>query len=231
MNNPEQIYKQWNRWFDIVGYEVTQLAHVDDVFWQIQAIIRANDTINKAGVFQDWLGYTYVQTVTTSLRRLVDSRKDTISLTKLLNDFRKHATILTRDRYVSLHSETTRRFADDWFNDLAGAELNHIPMARIQDLSKQLDDAFQDIKQYANDFVTHKAVKSTSVPLTFNDVREALVEAFSVYSWCSKVLRSSMPTSAVPVIQYDWLEAFRVPWLPDPKEVPDYKHLDDLMKK
>ena len=45
-------------------------AHVDDVFWQVQAIFRANEALAvDGGTLQDWLGHLYVDSVAIALRR------------------------------------------------------------------------------------------------------------------------------------------------------------------
>ncbi len=222
--------ESWRAWLDIVGNEITHLAHVDDVFWQVQAIVGANPSINKGDIFQEWLGTTYVSTLSVGLRRLVDRTKGTVSLVRVLDDMKRHASQLTKRRYLKIHEGHMRRLAEDWFKDLAGGDHDRIPKKRIQELIDTLNEAFVAVRQYANQHVAHRSEAPTNPPVRFADVRDALVQAFKTYRWCQRVLWSSMPTSPVPVIQTNWLSVFTEPWLNDTKDIPNYRHLDEMLK-
>ena len=67
-----------------VSDEVTSVAHIDGIFWQVQAIIATNSLINESDAFQKWLGDTYVDSVVTRIRRLADNDQRVVSLWRLL---------------------------------------------------------------------------------------------------------------------------------------------------
>jgi hypothetical protein len=73
---------------DQVVQELTFAAHIDDVYWQVNAIIQANPEINRPNVFLDWLVFTYVDSIIVRLRRLAGRGKNTVSLWRLLENMK-----------------------------------------------------------------------------------------------------------------------------------------------
>jgi len=177
-----------------------------------------------------WMGCTYTDTIVMGLRRLVDTRRDVVSLSRLLMDMARHCTALTRTHYVALHDATFQAEAHAWFTELAGADLDHVPSARVTELDKRLRAACRDVSRFASEQVAHRAYRAKVSP-KFDDVRTALVEAFLVYHWCSRLLKSVVQDQLVPVIQEDWLRVFTVPWMPPECGVPEYRHLDDIVRR
>ncbi len=219
------------RWIDhlaVVDSEIRSLAHMDNVFWQMQAILNSNADIPEKTIFLNWIGTTYVSTVSSGLRRLVDKRRGVVSLTRLLSDMAQHCRLLTLERYVALHEDFLQDDARDWFIELAGGEGEHVSKSRIVELADRLDRAFERVNEYTNTRVAHRSQQDPGV-VTYGEARRALVEAYLVFHWCSRVLRSVVTDTPVPMIVNDWLSAFRVPWIPEGSAVPEYRHLDAVV--
>ncbi len=231
MTGTSKQITEWSEWLEDIWNELLHLAWVDDVFWQVQAIIGSNESINKMERFQRWIAHTYTQTSLSGLRRLIDRTKNTKSLAKLLDSMQSNADLLTRERYLRLHDSEIRHFANDWFDELAGGSHDHIPKSRVKSISDNLVNALEEVSQYANDYIAHSTKVKKSEAIMFHDVRLAIVELFRVYKWCSRVLDSTVPSSPVAVPQSEWLKYFRTPWLQDPDEVPVYEHIDKLIEK
>lgn len=88
--------------------QVTHLAHLDDVFWQLQAIMRENQRLREEGdsIFVEWMVSTYVPTMLVGIRRLVDGTKGTVSFKRLLTEMESHGPkVLTRDRFLGLYPD------------------------------------------------------------------------------------------------------------------------------
>ena len=67
--------------------------------------------------------------------------------------------------------------------------------------------------------------------ITYSEVREFLVDAFLVYNWSDLVVTCKTSATPVPTIQSSWFKVFQVPWLAYGTPLPEYKHLDELIKK
>ena len=230
MNLRNDPFARWNDLAEQLWTEIQHLAHMDDVFWQIQAIISANADVNKAEVFQDWIGYSYVYTMAVGLRRLVDRTKGTVSLVRLLEDLKRNCTLLTRERYISLSEELFfREHAMQWWDELTGGGQGHVTRARINEMLKELKGASSAGERYANDYVTHHAECTHPNPPSFKEVRQALAVAARTCRWCIRLLRADDVGSPVPVLISDWLKSLSVPWLRDRHNVTIYDRLDKYL--
>lgn len=213
-----------------VANDLVEAAHIDDVFWQVQAIIRDNPAINKGDAFQQWIASTYVDSISSRLRRLIDRRKNSISLWRILESLKALSTSLTRERYIEICAGPAQRLADGWFNSIAGKDADHVCRARIIEKQRLLVDVTSVIKQYTDTHVAHHS-RVLSEPPTFVQVRESLVGVFQVFHWCSALLKSANWISPVPSILPNWTAVFREPWLRPELPVPEYVHLDELIRE
>lgn len=208
------------------------LAHIDDVFWQVQAILHSNTGSSADGaVFQDWMAYCYADSMAVGLRRLVDSDERTFSLYRLLQEIKARAGDFTRQWYVESHPMDMRRKADRWFSELVGGAADRLSRAIVETKQKDLADSFQIVKGFVDQFVAHTDIHPTAQPATFSDIRQAVVSAFGVLQWSGRIIDSTTVISPVPVIQANWLRVFRTPWLSPGQKPPAYEHLTDLLKK
>jgi len=208
---------------------VTHVAHVDDVFWQVEAIIEQNPALHGDDVFRNWLGYCYTDSIVIGMRRLVDKRRDVASLVRALQKVKTHASDFRRDWFVGMSSEFLRAEAHGWFTEIVGGQHPRLPPERVQEWLDYLTTTAQQVEQFANDHVAHVALHAIGAPPTFRDVRSALVAAFRTLQWLIRLTSGAVLMTVVPVIPSNWLQPLRVAWLAD-QVAPAYEHLDDLVK-
>lgn len=212
-----------------VAHDLTTAAHIDDVFWQVQAIIGANSAINTSDIFQDWIADTYVDSIVVRLRRLIDRRDDSVSLYRLLEAMKPAASWFTRIRFVDQWPEGARDVAHKRFDLIAGTGESQLAPAVLAAKQDELRVALRCVQRYANKNVTHTAVVPLAAVTSYSEVRESLAAAFRIFNWCSLVLNNSTYVTAVPVPQSNWLSVFETPWRVPGTPVPPYRHLDDLV--
>jgi hypothetical protein len=211
---------------------VYRLAHVDDVFWQVQAILKANKDFEPDGaVFQNWMASCYADSIAVGLRRLVDADKRTRSLFRILEKMKPHAHEFSRSWYVGRHTDELQRMAHAGFSDLVGGEIDALTEDIIARQQETLKASLKVVSDYTDQFVAHSDMKPVARVPTFVEVREAIVDAFDVIRWLGLLIDSSAILSPVPVIQTNWLRNFQVPWLTPEQKIPAYDHLDDLVKQ
>jgi hypothetical protein len=212
----------------LVSAEVTTAAHIDDVFWQVQAIIAANPAVNTADMFQGWLGDTYVDSVVIRIRRLVDRERNVVSLWRLLEQIRKEHTRFTRVWFKGLWSLDFQDVAEQRFDMLAGTGARVLSASSVSLKQQELSAALGHVEEFANAHVAHRSATPNTAATRFADLRESLAVAFRVFNWCALLIEASTWTSAVPEIQSNWTAVFREPWLPASAPLPTYKHLDEI---
>lgn len=215
-----------------ISNELISAADIDDVFWQVQAIIRNNPQINVRNVFQDWIAKTYVDSIAIRIRRLVDTGKDTISLWRLLEEMKHHASRFTRTWYLSRHSSEKHPLLNSWFDDIAGKGARSVSRKQIVSQQKELTKTTKLVVDYANSNIAHyaKNQKKKRTP-TFSDARRALVSIFKIFRWCDLIITPGKSSSPVPVNQTNWVSVFNIPWLEEGAGPPPYKHLDEIIKE
>lgn len=214
-----------------VARQLTAAAHIDDVFWQVQAIIGANAAINNADVFQDWIADTYVDSIVVRLRRLVDRRDDSVSLYSLLEAMKPAAPKFSRQWFVDQWPEGARDVGHDRFDCIVGVGEPHLTAAALTAKQEELRAALRRVQRYANKNVAHTAVVPLAEGTTFSEVRQSLAAAFRVFNWCSLVLTNLTCVTPVPVPQTNWLSVFETPWRNSGAPAPPYKHLDDVVRE
>jgi len=209
---------------------VYHLAHIDDVFWQVQAVIESNPSINERDVFQEWLVACYADSMVIGLRRLADERRDVLSVFRLLASVKKRAPEFTRQWFVDLHPEPMRGIADGWFTELVDGPYPHVLHATVQAKQDELKRSLRSIEAFGNQYVAHVAAVPTAQPVTLEGVRKAVVAGFRTVQWLRRLISSGVITSPVPVIQSNWLRHLRVPWLAPDQSPPPYIHLNELLR-
>lgn len=229
MTDSESRIRKVRDMLDRVENELlVHIAHMDDVFWQVQAIIRENPTIASGGTFQDWIAQCYADSATAGVRRLADQRRNVISLWRVLEGMVSIAQLLTRERFVSLHDAALRADAETSWRDLVG-ESQTLPKCLVRAKQSDLKAALEKVSTFADENVAHLGVQPTHAETTFHDVRIAIVAAFRLYAWCSRILGARAYSSPVPTNLEPWLSVFRVPWLQPGQGVPKYRSLDEVL--
>lgn len=214
---------------DRLWNELHRLAEIDDIFWQTQAVIRANPNLSDGGAFQDWIASCYVATVTAGIRRVCDNGKGVLSLSKVLGALSKNCTtLLSRAEYTALYPGHSSPLANGHFDRYGGKGQSHIPRRIVAEQQKRLATAVQHVAKYANENVAHLARTPSEATATFGDVRDCLAEIVAVARWCRLVVTAVYSVGVVPVEQTSpWHNVFRFAWLPSNCDVPDYDHLHD----
>jgi hypothetical protein len=113
---------------------------------------------------------------------------------------------------------------------LAGPGAQYISGEVVTSKQRELVNALARVEEFANAHVAHHAMAPATTPTCFADVRNSLAVAFQVFNWSKLLIEASRWTSPVPVLQHNWTEVFRVPWLSTDEDVPVYRHLDQVVK-
>ena len=212
-----------------VETQVVHIAHLDDIFWQVQAIIRDNPALASGGAFHEWLGHCYVDSVTAGIRRLCDRRRDVISLWRVFQRMIEVAPLLTRERHAALYGSDAQTLAQRSWARLVGESQQHVPKSLIAAKRSELEAALKKVSDFADQNVAHTSANPIHVETTFADVRASIAAAFGLYSWCSRVLIGKAYSSPVPTILEPWLKIFRIAWIPEGHGTPKYRSLQQIL--
>ena len=119
--HPDLLFGTWQQEFDKVWADLKRLTQLDDVFWQVQAIVDSNPKLTARSVFLEWLGLCYSAAVMVGLRRLTEDSPGVVSFVRLLHDMERHSEgVLTERRFLMLWGEGLEELAPLSFDRLGG---------------------------------------------------------------------------------------------------------------
>lgn len=230
--NPDEFFRRWESQIDMLYNQVVHLAHLDDVFWQLQAIAKENQRLGDGGegVFLAWMVNTYVATILVGIRRLVDGTKNTVSFKRLLAEMESHCSrVLTRDRFLGLYTDDhLKSLGHRAFDRYAGPGARFLPREVIRRDRNALEAAVSKLTDFANEHYAHIAADPKAPSPTYVEIRFGLKAVSDILRNYYLLLKADSLVSIVPVIQGNWLSVFHFPWLPKGKPAPSYRHLDDV---
>ena len=80
------VVKKWQRLYDVILQETMSLVHERALYLNMIEIIRTNPKLPRRSIVYSWIAKAHAQSASSSVRRLRDETKGTISLWRLLND-------------------------------------------------------------------------------------------------------------------------------------------------
>ena len=215
MKHYDQRFEKWNQWLEIIRIDVTNLSVSRHIFWEVQNIIKANAKIQLASSFYEWMGPAYAVFQSVGLRRLVDSRKDTVSFRRLLAEIARQPGVISRERYVALYEDSVirKRIADRAFDKFAGPGKPHIDPGMVRKDHDQLIRKIEGMKDYVDKRVAHFAEREPTRLPTYGDIDDCLDFVEALLKKYLAVLRAEAHLEILPTWQYDWKQIFRYPWI------------------
>jgi len=104
------------------------------------------------------------------VRHLIDRRRKSISLWRLLGEMEKIASNLTREWYLSMHDENIKIFADKGFSELAGEGTKHITKRSIRFKKEILKQAVFKTEEYSNTYIAWEKEQTWLPPEENHDI-------------------------------------------------------------
>lgn len=204
------------KWQKILKGQITEMTDVLErrfIFQETKKMIDANPDIQQSNIFYDYFRINYIYAQIIQLSRMLDQDPRTGSLINLLDDIENNSDIFERkwrDEILKLvvRPKTLQRFG----NSLEEKTLNADVV--IEDKCKLLCQ-FAPIKKYRDREIAHKQARGQKPKMTFeklNQFIDFIHERIRVY--ICFLCGSTYPQGGLmPVIQYDWQEIFKKPWI------------------
>ena len=151
------------------------------------------------------------------VRRELDGQAGALNLWHLLHDMEDNARLLSRDRYARLYAEETpREIVDDDFQRLGPLGetdgVVHILASAVRQDRESLEVRTRPVEEYAERLVAHRTPVG-ELTLSIEAVDEALGAIFECMNKYHVLLTGTSIAFATPVPQFDFLAAFRQPWI------------------
>jgi len=213
-----ELLKQWSEWLGFVEGQVTELCVGREVYKETREMYRRNPEIQKPSIFYSWMQGLFVTWSVTLIAGLVDDRKDTRSLVRLLRSIRRESHLLSREHMVSIYArngfreEAAARTVDRTFDELVGSAERFLPGKQVEADIKNLLETAGPILSFRHERVAHFSANPSEQLPNYEHLDAAihiLVKLLQKYS----LLIRGISADPFPTISYDWQAIFRVPWI------------------
>jgi hypothetical protein len=209
-----QQCEKWKAELSEVLVDVEHIAKNRKVYWEIQEIVKLNEIVNKRNPIHDILASGYLLSGLMGLRRHIKIKKESVSFMRLLKEI--------RERPQEINTAYCRRLVDeDWRKDLLVASFekymaagtDHIDPDIIEKDMNDLKNAFESSEAFADKKVAHlDKVPPSRIP-NFKELEDSWDLFENLVQKYYSILTGVTLWGVAPVMQYDWKEALKVPWI------------------
>lgn len=214
--------------------EITDLCVNRHLFGAVAQMIRDNPKIQRGSVFYDMFGYCYAHAMMSGIRRHVkiDTSGQSKSLATLLHEIverhrnptRESKVVLTRDCFVSFYTTTykeppelaehMKRMGEATFdNTFAGNVGDYVDPALVEQDLIELRTRACRCEEYVDRRVAHLDKRPPSSIPTYDEIDDCVGLMDHLVSKYEMLLTGSSPETAMPVLDPEWDEIFKVPWI------------------
>lgn len=189
------------------------------IFLEVQRIIESHERLSGMGShFFVYLERSFVESLVLAVRRQADisTRKDVISLHKLLRDVGKPPLLITRDYFMSFW-KVRPGFGKQAFDELVGVDKAHLERKQIQSDIELLKSKSRLVVCYANTHVAHYSNKPLQVYPGMTDLLEAISCIFGLIRKYFTLLTGTKRGEFSTNFMYDWKAIFTFPWIEPPQ--------------
>jgi hypothetical protein len=206
--------KKWLGWLSAIHDDIEQLLVNQNIFWEVQEVIKNNKRIHKPSSFYKYLGNTYTAYVTIGIRRQLKIDKKSISFARLLGEIGQHPSSLSRSYFKTLYEGSgVEHLADRHFDRFSEAG-KHISVSMVEQDLAQLRSVGTQVEDFADKRIAHRDKRNPKTLPTFNEVDTCLDALDKLYVKYHLIFHGSAPHTLMPTYQYDWKEIFNEAWLP-----------------
>jgi hypothetical protein len=218
----DKKWAQWSGYFDAVEREMFTLFHTRDMWHKINGMLDSSG-VERYTIVQNYLVRTYTTTVCSAIRREVDVRRDTTSLTRCLNLLIRSPQSFTWERFSALYPtqdpvDETEKRARAAFVIFAPSGGDVVESAFVNTIIERFTNAARPVKKYTDEIVAHRNTGGTMEPVTvsFDAIDHALDELGAVIRMFHGLrYPGEMLARSTPVVDLTFLRMFQVPWFPE----------------
>lgn len=218
-----QQLEQWKRWLDGINDDIYRL-HVDRYYWrELSNMVRSNPDIPSPGYIMRWLLRLFLNNVAIGIRRQAERRDNVVTLGRLLHSIRDNPTVASRRHFVSRYTDEPleQEIAHRDFDQFTGSGGEHIAVRIVEADIARLEAATARVAEYASRQIAHldpryaypEGVQPTDYPslAELDDALDVVGELLKKYYL---LVTANCLLSAEPTVQFNWQQAFSVPWCP-----------------
>lgn len=212
-----------------------------DAYMKVTGILAANPTLPDS-YWWEFMVDTYITTQAMAVRRQADVDKRVASLIRIMLELKTRPQLITREYWIGLWRDDPddarwikQEAERGWATQYAGSTGDYLDPAIPAEDYETLTSAASKVNRFVNRHIAHSQstihqpnrnqppdvdAASPDTTLSAKEVHDVIDVIGDLFKKYYNLLTASSYVFLVPVIQHDWLAAFRVPWMP-PSYTPD----------
>jgi hypothetical protein len=212
----EQLYQRWTGWLEVIAGDVFRLRHSQRMWSELVDIVKANQDIPEPWHVMGWIKNMYGAYLAVGIRAQADTQSNVICLARLLRGVHSRPKIVTRARYTSSYPAEDVEIANLDFDSLAGKNRQYVDPAIVKNDLDRLSSISRQTREVVTKHIVHRGEEPAAADVTFDQLHETLEAVGKLFQKYHQLLTGARYTTTVPVLPYDWKQAFTVAWLPRP---------------
>lgn len=239
MSEPRE---RWRAWIDgKIRLNILEMHLQRDSYATVSRILSANTSLPNS-YWWEFMVDTYITTEAMAVRRQADNDKRVASLARIMLEAKTQPHLITREHWIGqwrddpddrlwIQHEALR----EWSAQYAGTTGHYLDPAIPAADYEQLRSATSKVNRFVSEHIAHSQAgihqpdrqqpadvdaASPGTMLTAHEVHEVIDVIGELFKKYYNLLTASSYAFLVPVIQHDWLAAFRVPWIPEGDDEP-----------
>jgi hypothetical protein len=232
--------ERWRTWIDDQIRKNILTMHLQrDAYMKVTSMLAANKALPDS-YWWEFMIDMYITTQAMAVRRQADVDRRVASLVRIILELKSHPQLISREYWVGQWRDDPgdqpwiqREAERGWATQYAGSTGDHLDPAIPTADFDRLTSAASKVNAFVNAHIAHSQstihqpnrkqpadvdAASPDATLSAKEVHEVIDVIGDVFKKYYNLLTASSYVFLVPVIQHDWLAAFRVPWMP-----PEYK--------
>ena len=180
-----------------------------------------------------WIVDNYIAFATTTIRKVVDPDKQTVSLRRILEEVKPNASLFTQERMQTLFQESgcinpdqlMMTKADEMFFSCVGAsngQCTVLSEGTVKNDIKSINRAAESVKKLVNERIAHDDKQTKIESFSLNDLDTAIDTLYSVFERYYGLVTAQRPPECDLECDYNCTEEFQLIWPPkfepNPKE-------------
>jgi hypothetical protein len=215
----DERFKKWGEWIMVIYEDVENAIQSRRIHNEIGAILQANPRLwRDNNSFYRWMASNYEDSILMAVRRQVDADKQSISLTRLLEEIICYPQVLSRERFIGQvvvqNLPGTEDAVNRAFDYYAASDANHINADAVRTELCDLRARTEGIKSYTNKRVAHFDAKGPKDSPTILQVHAALDFLNTLREKYRILLRAEKYKEVQLHDEETWKDIFREPWIP-----------------
>ena len=163
----------WKKQLDGLKEDIADLWVRKDLFNRLQAISRKNPAISNPGHFLMWMARNYADAECSGIRRMVDKRSGTRSITRLLESIQRNHDAVSLERMRTVHSNMDATRLNRYLQPMFRGKSCLDPDVVREDLVA-LEAITAKVKKYTDHRIAHEGEAFEIETPRFDDIHRAI---------------------------------------------------------